>query len=255
MKFAEFVPPAIKGYIERLTAEAKLADEDAACIQRLLIDERMRPAYEIIDRELSDRQQSGFFYAAWSARMNYRRTRERVAEADRLASQIAKGARALASSLRQFYTLGLCGPFEFYSVAALLETTPGEDRDVYMWPIVRGDLYRSADMKAAPSVAALLETLAAAASCYVAREIGHIDAAIATRQRNEKTEYLRALLWILHDVHDIPINPPVMKAAATAATVVIESPDMDVSYDDARKAAGALVRAGKLSEKKPPEFL
>jgi hypothetical protein len=88
----------------------------------------------------------------------------------------------------------------------------------------------------APDLSDLLETLAQVADAYKPSEFGMIGAAIGSRQRNPKTEYLRAFGKLLTDVHSVMLTPAVMRAVAIAATVVLNLPDVDVTYDDVRKA-------------------
>jgi len=73
-----------------------------------------------------------------------------------------------------------------------------------------------------------------------------IGAAIASRQRSAKTEYLRALGNQLTDAHCFTLTMPIMQAMAIVANVAINLPDVDVTYDDVRKA---LVKLGGDSRK------
>ena len=88
----------------------------------------------------------------------------------------------------------------------------------------------------APDLSALLETLAAAARGWKPGETGFIAAAIESRQRSAKTEYLRAFGSLLIDRHNVNLTTAIMQAMAIAANVVINLPDVDVTYDDVRKA-------------------
>ena len=87
----------------------------------------------------------------------------------------------------------------------------------------------------APDLPALLSTLANAARSFVPSESGMIGAAIESRQKNTKTEYLRAFRNLLTDVYSFQLTKPIMKAMAVVANVVINLPDVDVDYDDVRK--------------------
>jgi hypothetical protein len=92
----------------------------------------------------------------------------------------------------------------------------------------------------APNFPALLETLAARARAFKPSATGMISAAITSRQRNPKTEYLRAFGKALTDVLGFALTTPIVKAMALTATVVINLPDVDVTYDDVRKALAKL---------------
>jgi len=91
----------------------------------------------------------------------------------------------------------------------------------------------------APDFSALLDTVAKAARGFKPSESGMIGAAIESRQRSPKTEYLRAFGNLL-TAHSFALTTPIMRAMATVANVVINLPDVDVTYDDVRKALARL---------------
>lgn len=101
-----------------------------------------------------------------------------------------------------------------------------------------------ADLRSAwqvsPPFSALLETVAKVARDFQPSEYGMIGAAIDSRQHSEKTEYLRAFASLLTNVHHLTLTPVVMKAMAIVATVVINMPEVDVTYDDVRKGVAKL---------------
>lgn len=92
----------------------------------------------------------------------------------------------------------------------------------------------------APSLSELLDTVAKSAQDFRPSEDGVIGAAIESRQKSTKTEYLRAFGHLLTDVHGFTLTTAVMQAMAIVANVVINLPDVDVSYDDVRKAVPKL---------------
>ena len=92
----------------------------------------------------------------------------------------------------------------------------------------------------APGLSELLDTLARAARDFKPVESGFIGAAIESRQRSEKTEYLRAFGNLFTDAHHLTVSTAVMQAMAVVANVVINLPDVDVTYDDVRKALAKL---------------
>ena len=67
-----------------------------------------------------------------------------------------------------------------------------------------------------------------------------IGAAIDSRKQNDKTEYLRAFGALLIEEHRFILTTDIKKAMAIAANVVINLPDIDVTYDDVRKALAKL---------------
>jgi len=103
----------------------------------------------------------------------------------------------------------------------------------------------------APDFSALLGTMANAARAFKPSETGMIGAAIESRQRSPKMECLRAFGTLLTDVHGFALTKPIIKAMAITANVVINLPDVDVTYDDVRKALAKLgVERLENSEKK-----
>jgi hypothetical protein len=92
----------------------------------------------------------------------------------------------------------------------------------------------------APDFSALLGTMANAARNFEPSESGMIGAAIQSRQRSPKTEYLRAFGNLLTDGHRFTLTTAIMQAMAIVANVVINLPDVDVTYDDVRKALANL---------------
>jgi hypothetical protein len=89
---------------------------------------------------------------------------------------------------------------------------------------------------AAPNLPALLDTLADVASAFDPEAGGVFDAAIASRKRNTYAEYVRAFRYNMHHNHQMLPTVAIMKAMAITANVVLNGSDMDVTYDDVRKA-------------------
>lgn len=260
---------------------------DVGCLRRLGSDSRMRDAFALLTREFIDDQQwRSFTYAAWAARVDFAKYRDRLKRATELKLEIGEAADTLAKLIRQFSETGVYGPGEFYSIPELLRQTDNyemQGHNLHMWRSMRqhvlGDLPRqdvpetrpldesgeppavklervllAPDEKAeispkeeawnmlcyawgtAPEFSALLDTVSKAGRAYKPSESGMIDAAIVSRQKSPKTEYLRAFGNLLTDVHNFSLTTPIMKAMAIVANVVINLPDVDVTYDDVRKA-------------------
>lgn len=92
----------------------------------------------------------------------------------------------------------------------------------------------------APDLSELLDTVAKAARDFQPSESGMIGAAIDSRKSNTKAEYLRAFGSLLTDEHGFTLTVEFMNAMAVTANVVINQSDIDVSYDDVRKALSKL---------------
>jgi hypothetical protein len=258
------VPIVVREYAEELFRTMEelgntdwAETDDAICVLRLVQDVRMCEAYTLLVPELSDMQLSGFVYAAWAARMDSMPFREALELAKKLRQQIYDAAKTLASLLRQIEQTHIDNlPPEFLSIPYLLRKTPGERRDIYMWRamcrVVLGDPPHEAKSESAeikqwreylryawttsPSLAGLLDTVANAAKIFEPEIFGLPAAAIASRKRNPKTEYLRGFAHLLKEVHGIDLTTRVMNAMAITANVAINEPDVDVTYDDVRKA-------------------
>jgi len=101
-----------------------------------------------------------------------------------------------------------------------------------------------------PSFAALVDTVAKAARNYKPPELGMISAGIESRQRNVKTQYVRALAYLLLSSNKFDLTNRLIRAIAVIATVVINLPDADVTPDDVRKALAAQIKSWKTQDKK-----
>jgi hypothetical protein len=97
----------------------------------------------------------------------------------------------------------------------------------------------------APDFSALLDTLAKAARSFRPSESGAIGAALESQKKNSKTEFLRAFGKLLKDAHGFEPTAPTVKAMAIVANVVINRPEIDVSYDDVQKVL-ARIRSRRL---------
>lgn len=259
---------------------------DVRCLQRLVHDSRMREAFELLASAVkSDEQQRSFIHAAWGARIDFSKHRDRLKKAAALTSQIANSAEELAKLLSQFADTGVGGPSEFFSIAELLRQTDNHEMDnhnLHMWRSMRKHILgdrpewdvpalepvdlKGVDLHAmlqtidapgddiakiseqekvrnflryawgtAPDFSALLRTMSNAAQSFKPRESGMIGAAIDSRQHNQKTEYLRAFWNLLANTYCFEPTNQVMQAMAIVASIVLDLPDVDVTYDDVRK--------------------
>jgi hypothetical protein len=283
----EYLPSPRIQRAEALAHRDMLAGE-VDCLQRLAHDARMAEAFELLAHEFTDdRQWQNFIYAAWAARGDFAKYRDRLKRATELKGEIADAAETLAKLIRQFADTGINGPSEIYSIPELLRQTDNhkmEGHNLAMWRSMRqhvlGDFPKRDAPEAkpasgepmptveivivpmgekaeigpeeearnmlryawgtAPDFSALLGTVANAARNFKPSESGMIGAAIQTRQRNPKTEYLRAFGNLLTDVHKFTLKMAIMQAMAIVANVVINLPDVDVTNDDVRKTLARL---------------
>lgn len=92
----------------------------------------------------------------------------------------------------------------------------------------------------APDVRHIVATMQRAAQECVPTETGTIGAAVSSQKRNRKTEYLRGFASLLRNEYRIELTAEIMNAMAVTATVVLNDPDTDVTYDDVRKAVATI---------------
>jgi hypothetical protein len=280
----EYLPSLRIQRAEALAHKDMLAGE-VDCLQRLAHDARMRDAFALLAHEFTDdRQSRNFIDAAWAARLDFAKYRDRLKRAVELKGEIVDAAETLAKLIRQFSETGINGPGEFFSIPELLRQTDNHEMQGHnlhmrrsMRQHVLGDLPRrdipetkpagesSNPMPpieivfvpmeekpeidpaeeernmlryawgTAPDFSALLGTVANAARNFKPSESGMIGAAIQSRQRNSKTEYLRAFGNLLTDVHEFTLTTAIRLAMAIVANVVINLRDVDVTSDDVRK--------------------
>jgi hypothetical protein len=271
----EYLPNLHKQMADAVQRRDGLA-RDVDILKRLANDPRMREAFRLLNDEFTNGNQfEGFIFSAWVARADYANYRDRLKRAGELKGEIAKTARALAVLIRRFANTGVDGPDEFWSIPALLRRTDSDDvlwrplrrqllgdrpesagepgaSDVDNAPTIEVRFVAQDDRvkvdhqqqaldttryiwHLSPPLPALLESVATAARSFTPRESGMIAAALISRQRSNKTEYLRAFANRLID-SGIAVTTPVMHAMVPAANVVINSSELDVSYDDVRKA-------------------
>ena len=261
------------------------------CLRRLAHDARMADAFALLTREFTDdRQWRNFTYAAWAARVDFAKYRDRLKRAAELKDEIADAAETLAKLIHQFSKTGISGPSELYSIPELLRQTDNHEmqgHNLAMWRSMRrhvlGDLPREDVPEAkpadgsgepptveivrvilapeekvkidpveearnmlryawgtAPDFSALLGTMANAARAFKPSESGVGGQPIDRGQRSQKTEYLRAFGNLLTDVHKFALTTPIMQAMAIVANVVLSPDEIDVTYDDVRKALAKL---------------
>jgi len=86
----------------------------------------------------------------------------------------------------------------------------------------------------------LLLTISKAAREFEPSESGIVGVAIDSQKRSVKTEYIRAFGSLLTNQHHFSLTKQIMKAMVPTANVTINAPDIDVTYDDVRKALAKL---------------
>jgi predicted enzyme related to lactoylglutathione lyase len=208
----------------------------------------MREVFSVLTREFThDKQWRGFIHSAWAAWINPE-YRHRLRRAGELKSEIATTAEKLSKLICQYFDTGVTKqPIEFHSVRELLRQAEPElnleNHELHEWQSMRqyllGDSTKPHDINrnawfTAPDLSTLLLTVARAARDFTFTE-GFIGTTFESRKCSQKMEYLRAFGYILTNVYGVSMTKPVMRAMAATANVVINSPEIDATYDDMRK--------------------
>lgn len=258
MSVPPYVPDAVRAHIEQLidgdghgfrgwAAAAK--EPGNAWIARVVDflrrfqrkDERIKAIFQCLDAAgLSESRQKDFVNVAWVALTDYDEYRDALKRADKQRKAIAKKSKELAELLREMPAMTI-QPMEFYSVRTLLRATDGGDR---LWPLMREKLLAPVQdgreygnlayiWGIAPKVPELLETLAKTAAEHKPQFDDRIAAAIKKRERNPKTQFLRAFAHELTEAC-IETSPNVITAVAYMASVALDS--IDVTADDVKQA-------------------
>jgi len=187
-----------KRYLEAVVNRDWFARE-VDCLRGLIQDERMQEVYALLTGEfLHDQQWIDYISSSWGAMLDFSKYRKRLKQAEEALEEISVTAEKLANLISQFSGIGVNGPDEFYST---------------------------------PSVTALLQTMASVARKFKPSEDGCIGAAISSRKNNPKIEYLRAFGYLL-TVYKFKLTKTMKQAMAITANVVINDPDVDVTYED-----------------------
>jgi hypothetical protein len=224
------------------------------CLRSLATDARMRDAFSLLNREFDDDTQwRAFVGAAWAANLDYGPLRDKSKQTSTLARDIAVASRKLAGLLSEFGDARLPRSADPFAIPDLLRCTAPDDRGAAQkWQLFRevvigGKVRRAIEVDAremalqdgwrsAPELHLILLRVAAVAEQYQSFPARSIQAAIKTRQRNLKTEYLRAFASLIQEDGGLALTQTMQKAMAIVASVVLTRVDADVTYDDVRKA-------------------
>ena len=124
---------------------------DVACLQRLVHDPRMQPAYAKLANlpNVTDDDLSGFIHAAWAARIDYTAYRDAMTDAADTVRKVAAAAGVLAELLSRADSTGWHDylPAECFDLRSLLKKTEHApaDRNFQMWPDMRAFILGEAE--------------------------------------------------------------------------------------------------------------
>jgi hypothetical protein len=222
----------------------------AALVERVVSDSRLHDVLKLLEVEINDGKKCAkFLHAALNSNNDYNEFRDANRDALDVARQISVAADHLAELLKQFERVGIGGPLEFFSLRELLRVSDDIGVSVERqrkWDASR-DLLLSSDIvdesgndrlkilwALAPSPENLLRVMASAARRFEPYKVGSTGAALDSRERNRKWEYLRAFIYELFGHGFLLSNQRVSAAVAIMAAIVLDVGD--VSDDDVRKA-------------------
>ena len=238
--------------------------DDVRCLRRLGGDERMRDVYATLTKLITDdRQWRGFIHAAWSAKLDYSMYRENLKRAHVLKEKIATTATVLADLLGEYENTDMPVPDEFFVFSQVIGDMSNQASDEFLRKVFGREVFQIPTCRAlersmktnrydksqqygrqtivfGDEMESLLRSLSRAASKVTLGESGVVAAVIESRQTSTKTEYVRGFAKILIYTHQFKLTPMLMNAMAVTANVVINKSDVDVSYDDVRKALAKL---------------
>lgn len=229
------------------------------CTIRLGTDPRMEEAYSLLASVLTrDSQWRSFINAALIASKDYDPYRERSAELVEIKKKIAVKAQELAQLTRLFrkkigddWRSGnaavvpeavtcLTGFLPYIEVQSVLDLLRTAGYEAKIWPRIGSGQDPGADPAERGwtdvHIALLLDSLAKEAQNYDPMAKGPAGAALESRQKNRKMEYLRAFIWGL-SVFGIPMTDSIGRAIPTVASVALN--DIDVTPADVRRVISA----------------
>jgi hypothetical protein len=263
-KFKSFADEHLATIIEKRPHRNELALHKE-CLIRIAQDERMREAYTLLATQFSeDESWHKLIWAATTASQDFRTYRLELSHASRACKEIAAACEYIGSLLEEIDNCNVRVP-AFYSFYVLMNKegatyeVNGVVPEDMVWLRVEDILRRLSEM--ARTTAGEIDNRKVDLSEQYAWRIASFEhnspqnalvmSALKTRQSNRKTEHLRAFGYGLAIEDPNALTSTVQKAMAYIATVVINDPDIVVTYDDVRAVftKGKQRAKGKSSKK------
>ena len=174
-------------------AHRDLLAADLECLRRLGSDPRMRDAFALLTTEFTDDQEwRSFIRAAWAARVDYKKHRDRLKRATELSCEIADAAKTLANLIREFSKIGLNGPDEFYSVSEILRRTDNHEmqgHNLHMWRSMRQHILGELPIRDLPETKIVIENIDLESLAEITR--AHVGERVAIAPEEEARNMLR----------------------------------------------------------------
>ena len=220
--------------------------------RKLASSEAMREAYAHLMVDFTNPSEwSRFLRAAVEAHKDYRLERQRITVAEALQDKIVDQCEKLLSLVTRYQVLSaqnIRGPLEFVHIPNLVWCPSLEWQEVWhdgaeaarFWRFTPrpGDRAHTRQAATAEVIARLID---AGLAFEAAPTSNAVAAATSSKKNNPNTEYVRAF-WSLLQRNFGPRSHKgsrLYKPVAITATVILDAPDVVVSYDDVRKAVGA----------------
>ena len=220
--------------------EADYLAVEIETLLRLVDDDRMGEAYELLSEQFNDDTSWPLFaQSALMARRRYSEYRKLEKESAKLASEISQSSRVLAKLIRQLQNTGVALPSRLrpQHKDGDLISFGGASREARHLQMVQMIYHRQNPLPAGtPNLTQELLGLAEDLEKFVPDLMcPALRAAAASRQISEKTSYIRAFCADLEECR-IAITPSVKRAMAITATEIFGDTELEFSEDEVRKA-------------------
>lgn len=220
--------------------------EHKECLLRLTQDDRMREAYALLGRDfIEDEQWHKLVWAATTANLDFRCYRADLFNAIALMRAITENSQQLALLLRELecsavfvpslhWISALLSHYDNYTDDELLEQIPMIKLSELLDDVseIGGATVLNMHSRGEPTIDKFGWHFEDFPHFSLGTEI--VAAAVSSRQRNHKTEYLRGFMKALNVGDPIVLATNNKKAMAIVADVVLNDPDEAVSYEDVR---------------------
>jgi hypothetical protein len=262
-KIPDFYPKEVREGIEEWLLHTPLLSKRAiGAMERMLRDTSgMQKVFDCLKKampeaENHDTDAAYFVYSAWRcASEDYADLRSKKKDADILLSEISQKSEELANALSDLQLTGFMPAPELSDIADLLRSSlPTTEPARGKWKSLSNLAFgKHADpgeadalkhvayvWESAPSLIDLLKQVSFLAKSDGVGNYPELMAAISSRKRSEKMEYLRAL-WAVLGEAGFPIGEPSLNlACAESANILLDLVvyDQEATTDDVRTAFG-----------------
>lgn len=265
MSYPDYIPKAIISYYEELS---KHDAHYSYCkkIKKLFDSEEMEDVFVRLRNEFPNDEIKTklFIISACAANVDMKRYYADQEKAKNLLPKISQKAQELKTLLDELNGLSCPISHEFSVLPALIEKTNNSELNYAnngMWKhymkYILGKFKAGSSLiryawSLSPSVSDLISTIKYISDAEKIRPTDDATGAgISSRKKNcYKTQYLRAFCYLLESEHHFILNSNIYNAITSTANILLREenidikekpdPDIDVTYDDTRKAHQSL---------------